>query len=98
MTMLAWTDPGRLTSRMSLPALAGGAREPAHRFRRGATAVRVAPVNFLGEEPARDAAGLRQLEPQARQRPGAGKLHLLGGEGRVPRHVAEQLEGQVGAV
>ena len=25
MTMLAWTDPGRLTSRMSLPALAGGA-------------------------------------------------------------------------
>src|SRR5207249_4561775 len=25
MTILAWTDPGRLTSRISVPALAGGA-------------------------------------------------------------------------
>src|SRR5207247_5168774 len=56
-------------------------REPAQRFRRGTTAVRVAAVDLSGEESARDAAGLRQLELQRRQRPGAGEGALLGGGG-----------------
>ena len=75
--------------------LAGDAPQ---RLRGGAASIGIATVDLPGEEPARHAPRLRQLELQPRQGTGACELHLVRGEGGVAGDVSQELERQIRAV